>query len=163
MINILLLTGIILFFIYAFYDQFGMDQRHGKTLLKVRLKKRAKIDGIIFIALLLVLIYQSLDNLTSLSLYLLATIIILTIYGAFIRYPVLLLKNTGFFYGNIFIEYAKIQAINITPEHFLVIDLNHGKRLVILLEKPQQLPLILEILAQLKIIRADIINQLKGQ
>lgn len=161
MIDTILLLGISAFFLYAFYDQFVMDKLYGTSLLKVRLKKRAKIDGVIFIGLLLILIYQSLENLSAFSFYLLASIIVLTIYGAFIRSPVLILKKTGFFYGNIFIPYSKIQGINISEEHFLVIDLHSGKRLVALLQQPQQLRSILTILVQLNIIQADILNQLE--
>ncbi|WP_279572317.1 DUF986 family protein [Volucribacter amazonae] len=162
MINTLLFIGIVLFLCYALYDQVGMDHWQGKTLLKVRLKKRAKMDAMIFIALLLLVIYQSLDNLTPLSIYLLATIILLTLYAAFIRSPVLLLKPNGFFYGNIFISYAKIHAINVTSDNVLVIDLHSGKRLIILPEQTQQLPTILNILAQLNIIQADF-SQILGK
>lgn len=161
MINILLFIGILLFLCYALYDQVGMDHWQGKTLLKVRLKKRAKMDALIFIALLCLVIYQSLDNLTPLSFYLLASIILLTIYAAFIRSPVLLLKPNGFFYGNIFIGYAKIHAINVTSDNALVIDLNNGKRLIILIEQAQQLPKVLTILAQLNIIQPNFAQTLE--
>ncbi len=137
MIDILLLSGIVLFFIYAFYDQFGMDWLKGKTRLKVRLKKRAKIDALIFIALIAVMLYQTQANIRPLTLYLLATAVILSLYIAFIRFPVLLLKEDGFFYENLFIRYEKIRQINLADGNILVIELKNDKRLIAPLHDPQ--------------------------
>ena len=155
MTNTLLLIGISLFFIYAIYDQFGMDKLKGDTLLKVKLQKQGKTDGLIFIGLILLVIYQSLNNLSAISLYLLISLIILGIYGAFIRSPNFLLKQTGFFFGNIFISYSKIHHINLTEDRLLVIDLKSGKRLLIRLENPHDLEKILEKLTALHIIHQD--------
>lgn len=165
MTNLVLLLGIILFFAYALYDQFGMDRLKGSSLLKVRLKKRAKTDAVIFIALIAIIIYQSLAEMTTLSLYLLVTIIILAIYGAFVRSPVLLLKSTGFFYGNLFITYSKIHAINLTEDKILVIDLASGKRLLIQPESAVDLTKVFDILTELQIISEDsrkVLNQLNN-
>ncbi|TCP96809.1 uncharacterized membrane protein YobD (UPF0266 family) [Cricetibacter osteomyelitidis] len=152
MTNLLILIGIIFFFIFAFYDQFGMDHLYGKTLLKVRLKKRAKIDAVIFIGLIGIIIYQSAVSIEKVSLYLLVAIIILAVYAAFIRFPALLLKNNGFFYGNLFVHYNKIHAINLTEDKILVIDLNTGKRLLIQPESAGDLIQIFDILTQLGVI-----------
>ncbi|PJG83023.1 DUF986 family protein [Caviibacterium pharyngocola] len=137
MVDTLLLIGIALFFLYAFYDQFGMDKLKGKTKLKVRLKKRAKIDALIFIGLIIIILYQTYANISPITLYLLATAIILSLYMAFIRSPELILKETGFFYENIFIQYEKIDALNLADNHILVIDLKNGKRLIAPLQNPQ--------------------------
>lgn len=130
MINTLLLIGIALFFCYAFYDQFGMDFWKGKTLLKVRLKKQAKKDAVIFIALIVIIIYQTQSNISSFTLYLLGALILLTVYAAFVRSPVLLLKEKGFFFGNLYFQYDKINQINLADNDILVIDLVTGKRLL---------------------------------
>ncbi|MDO5054054.1 DUF986 family protein [Pasteurella oralis] len=131
MINTLLLTGILLFFFYALYDQFGMDRYKGKTLLKVRLQKQAKKDAVIFIVLIILIVYQAKTSLSALSLYLLATLIILTVYAAFMRSPVLMLKENGFFFGNIYFLYQNIHQINLAEDNILVIDMKSGKRLLV--------------------------------
>lgn len=140
MTNAIILSGILLFFVYALYDQFGMDILKGKTKLKVRLKKQAKSDALIFIGLLLLIIYQAKSQIHTLSgftLFLIATAIILTVYGAFIRSPVLVLKENGFFYGNIYFSYDRIRQINLADNNILVIDLHSGRRLLVLLTNPQ--------------------------
>lgn len=137
MINSLLLSGVLLFLLYALYDQFGMDRLKGKTRLKVRLKKQAKSDTLIFIALLIMTLYQSytqLHRLEQLTLFLIATVVILAVYAAFIRSPQLLLKAHGFFYGNIYFDYAKIHQINLAEGNIIVIDLKSGRRLLIMPE-----------------------------
>ncbi|VEI57366.1 membrane protein [Pasteurella multocida] len=130
MINTLLLLGIVLFFCYAFYDQFVMDLWKGKTLLKVHLKKQAKKDAVIFIVLIFIIIYQAQANISSVTLYLLGMLIVLTVYAAFVRAPVLLLKEKGFFFGNLYFQYDKINQINLAENNILVIDLITGKRLL---------------------------------
>ncbi|MGY4677163.1 DUF986 family protein [Pasteurella sp. P03HT] len=130
MVNILLIVGIVLFLAYAVYDQIGMQHWKGKTHLKVRLKKQAKKDAIIFIVLILIIIYQTQSTISSLTLYLLGALILLTVYAAFVREPVLLLKEKGFFFGNVYFPYDKISQINLTDNMIFVIDLVTGKRLL---------------------------------
>lgn len=166
MINFLLLFFILLFLIYALYDQFGMDRMKGATLLKVRLKKRAKTDAVILIILIVLLIYQIIPELTALSVYLFAVVIILAVYGAFVRFPVLLIKQSGFFYGNLFTDYGKIRAINLTEDNILVIDLNSGKRLLIQPESAVDFARIFTVLMQLGVISKDsqhTLNQFSGK
>ncbi len=131
MINLLLLVGILFFFIYVFYDQFGMNYLKGKTILKIALKKRAKIDAIIFILLIIVILYQVRLQVPAITLYLLSISILLSIYIAFIRYPQIIFKEKGFFFENIYISYQKIQQVNLTEDHKFVIDLTNTKRLII--------------------------------
>lgn len=134
MLNTILFLGILCFFIYAFYDQFLMDKLKGKSHLKVRLKKQAKLDSLIFIVLIILPIqqaYSQKDPIAPMTLFLIATAIILSVYGAFIRSPVLLLKEKGFFFGNIYIDYDNIQQINLADKQILVIDLKNGKRLLV--------------------------------
>ncbi|HDR1844338.1 TPA: DUF986 domain-containing protein [Pasteurella multocida] len=131
MINFFLLIGIGLFLIYAIYDQFGMRRWRGKCLHQINLKKQAQKDGIIFIVLIVVLIYQIQASISAFTLYLLTTLIILTIYAAFIRTPVLLLKEKGFFFGNIYFQYADIHQVNLAENNILVIDMKNGKRLLV--------------------------------
>lgn len=131
MVNIFLLIGIVLFFTYALYDQFGMDRWKGKTLLKIRLKKQAKKDAVILLVLIGIIIYQTYASITSLTLYLLGAFMLLTVYAAFVRYPVLMLKPKGFFFANIYFQYEHIHQIHLADDNILVIDLITGKRLLI--------------------------------
>lgn len=136
----MLILAILIFLIYTLYDQFGMDRLKGKTLVKVRLKKQAKLDTAIFIGLLLLLIYQAYlqgEGIASLSLFLLAGCVLLSLYAAFIRSPVLILKKAGFFFANLYFEYDKIRAVNLADGNVIVIDLKNGKRLLALVADPQ--------------------------
>lgn len=135
--NFFLCVGIVLFLLYCLYDQFGMDRLKGKTRLKVKLAKQSKTDALILVAMIALIIYQSLGGISSLTLYLLGSLILLTIYGAFIRSPVLLLKEKGFFFGNLYFEYTAIHQLNLAPENILVIDLKQGKRLLVRLLNEQ--------------------------
>lgn len=137
MINLILFLSILLFLAYSFYDQFGMDYLKGKTVLKVRLEKQNKIDMAIFIVLIFVTLYQNLENISSLTLYLFATIILLAFYGTFIRFPTFILKENGFFFGNIYVDYHKIYQVNVAQPTVLVIDLRNGKRLIVRLLNEQ--------------------------
>ncbi|MGC6377672.1 DUF986 family protein [Bisgaard Taxon 45] len=131
MINFFLLVGIVLFFMYAVYDQFGMQRWKGKCIYQIKLKKQAQKDGIIFIVLIILLIYQTRAAISLFTLYLLITLILLKIYAAFIRTPVLLLKEKGFFFGNIYFQYANIHQLHLAENNILVIDMNSGKRLLV--------------------------------
>ncbi|QQF65258.1 DUF986 family protein [Histophilus somni] len=144
MVNAFLIVGICCFFLYAFYDQFMMDYLKGTTKLKVRLKKRAKIDALIFIVLVAIILYQSSGQINTTTLYLLAMTILLSLYIAFIRFPVLLLKEQGFFFENIYIDYAKIQQINLLENKILMIDLKNKKRLMISPENTQDIEKIVQ-------------------
>ncbi|WP_439257247.1 DUF986 family protein [Lonepinella sp. BR2271] len=130
MTNTILILCILAFFAYAFYEQFGLDKRKGTTQLKVRLKKRTKLDSLIFVALIGIIIWQTEGNIAPDTLYLLAFLILLSLYMAFFRSPMLILKKDGFFFENFFIEFAKINQINLADEFKLVFDLTNGKRLV---------------------------------
>lgn len=121
---------ILAYFAYAFWEQFGLDRIKGKTRLKVRLKKRTKLDSLIFITLIAVIIWQSEGNIAPFTVYLLAFLVLLSLYMAFLRTPMLIFKKDGFFFENIFVSFDKIQAVNLADNHKLVFDLKNGKRMV---------------------------------
>ncbi|MCK3658613.1 hypothetical protein A4G18_07800 [Pasteurellaceae bacterium Pebbles2] len=137
MINFSLILCISAFFLYSFYEQFALDRRKGQTRLKVRLKKRTKLDSLIFVALIIVLIWQSLAQIPPTTLYLLFFLIILSLYLAFFRTSQLILKPTGFYLGTIFIHFDKIQQVNLAPENKFVFELKNGKRIIAQLENKQ--------------------------
>ena len=136
MINIILLSSIILFILYTLYAQFGINKRKGETLLKVKIKKQTKIDAIIFIGLIIILISQAEGTIPAFTLYLLSFCIVFGLYAIFFQHPLIFFKQEGFFFDNIFIDYQKIKQLNISADHFLVIDLTNKKRLTAKLINP---------------------------
>ncbi len=129
MINIILLASIGVFLLYALYDQWGMNRLKGKTLLKITVQKRTKMDALIFIVLMGILIYQNQGQIPIVTLYLLAFAILLSLYMAFFRKAFIYFKQEGVFFDNFFVDYRKIAHLNLTQDHFLVMDLTNGKRL----------------------------------
>lgn len=132
MTNFILLLGITLCLGYAVYDQLIMPKRKGSTKLAVELQRQAGIDVWISVGLIVLTIAQGIQSgIEPFTLFLLASCIILCIYLAFFRSPRLLLKQDGFFFGNIFFDYQKIQQINLADQQILVIDLKSGRRLLV--------------------------------
>lgn len=132
MTNSVLFIGIVLCFAFAIYDQVVMDKLKGQTKLIVSLQRQAGLDSGILIGLIVLSIIQGIQiGIEPLTLYLLVTCIILCVYSAFIRFPRLLLKEQGFFFGNIYFDYSKVKQINLAENNILVIDLNNGRRLLV--------------------------------
>ncbi|QHA89091.1 DUF986 family protein [Serratia rhizosphaerae] len=122
---------IVLLLLYAIYDQFIQERLKGPTLLKVRLKRRNRIDSLIFVALLAILLYRNLVSQGSpLTSWLLISLALVAIYLAYIRWPTLLFKTQGFFYSNVFIDYSRIKAMNLTEDGVLVIALEQRRLLI---------------------------------
>lgn len=113
-----------------------MDKLKGKTILTIRLARQAGIDSGILIFLIVVTLFQGLQNgIASSTVFLLFGCIVLAVYSAFIRYPRLLLKEQGFFFGNIYFLYSNIAQINLSEQRVLVIDLKNNKRLYVRIQK----------------------------
>ncbi|QLB40047.1 MULTISPECIES: DUF986 family protein [Mannheimia] len=135
MTNTILFLFILLSLLFAVYDQILMDRLKGRTKLTIILKKQKTIDTWLLIGLIILSIGYGVQNqISAFTLYLLSTCVILAVYLAFFRSPRLLLKQEGFFFANIYFNYAKIYQINIaeinTNEKVLVIDLHGGRRLL---------------------------------
>ncbi|MFD1803351.1 DUF986 family protein [Mixta tenebrionis] len=126
-----ILLFIALLLIFAIYDQWIMPRRCGKTRLRVALQRRSKIDSLIFIGLIMILIY---NNITRhgpvITTTLLMALILVTIYLFWIRTPQLLLKDRGFFFANVWINYDRIKGMNLSEDGVLVIQLEQRKLLV---------------------------------
>ncbi|OEU25264.1 hypothetical protein BI323_02910 [Yersinia ruckeri] len=129
--DIVLVVFIALLLAYAIYDEFMMNTRKGKTLLAIRLKRKNKLDCLIFVGLIAILIYNNVvPNGTPLTTYLLFGLALIALYISFIRWPKLLFKSTGFFYANAFIEYNRIKTMNLSEDGILVIDLEKRRLLI---------------------------------
>ncbi|MDA6077882.1 DUF986 family protein [Edwardsiella anguillarum] len=128
--DIALLVFIVLFLLYAIYDEAIMPRQRSATLLRVNLKRRNKADSLIFIGLLAILAYRNIsDQGAPLPLA------IGDPHGGrhlhfYLRWPKLLFKQQGFYYGNVFIDYARIRGMNLSEDGFLVIDLEKRRLLI---------------------------------
>ncbi|OBX04585.1 hypothetical protein QV06_06045 [Gallibacterium genomosp. 3] len=149
-INITLLGLILLYLLFAIYDQFIMDKRYGKIELKVRLLRKLKIESIVMLLLIWIAVYQALpQGLETVTIYLLVMLSILLIYHAFIRYPVFLLKQEGFFLNNLYIPYQHIQTINISENGFLQIVLKNNKQLPVYIYDVDDVAKVLQFLVKI--------------
>lgn len=149
-INITLLGLILLYLLFAIYDQFIMDKRYGKTELKVRLLRKLKMESIVMLLLIWIAVYQALpQGLETVTIYLLVMLSILLIYHAFIRYPVFLLKQDGFFLNNLYIPYQHIQTINISENGFLQIVLKNNKQLPVYIDDVDDVAKVLQFLVKI--------------
>lgn len=129
--DIVLALFSLLLLAYAVYDEFLMGMNKGVTRLKVNLRRRNKLDCIIFIGLLAILLYNNITAQgTAVTNYLLIALALIAFYISFIRWPKLLFKETGFFYANAFITYDRIKAMNLSEDGVLVIDLEQRKLLI---------------------------------
>jgi uncharacterized membrane protein YobD (UPF0266 family) len=143
--DIVLAAVVMLFILYAVYDEFIMNLLKGPTLLRVNLKRRNKTDCAIFVILIGILIYNNTVSLGgALTNYLLIALAVISIYCSYIRWPKLLFKQDGFFYANIFLSYRLIKQMNLTEDGILVMDLT-TRRLLIQVADLDDLPKILNI------------------
>ncbi|MCC8373366.1 MULTISPECIES: DUF986 family protein [Photorhabdus] len=128
-LNDIVLAGlIVLMLAFAVYDEFVVNFLKGKTYLQIKLKRKHKIDALIFIILILIVVYNNITAYGSrLTTYLLLFTILVTIYIAYIRSPKLFFKNNGFFYVNTFISYNRIKTMNLSEDGILVIGLENKK------------------------------------
>lgn len=129
--DFVLILFIVLLLVWAIYDECIMDKRHGKTLLRITLLRRNRIDGSIFIFLIGILIYNNITTQgTLLTTWLLCALILLAVYISWIRKPKLLLKSEGLFFANVWVKYDRIQAMNLSEDGVLVIQLEKRRLLV---------------------------------
>ncbi|MCC8381665.1 DUF986 family protein [Xenorhabdus sp. PB30.3] len=121
--DIILIASILLAFAFAIYDEFFIHYFKGKTLLTIKLKRKHRIDALIFIILVSIVIYNNIAGQGSpLTTYLLSFIILISIYFGYIRSPKLMFKKEGFYYFNRLFYYEKIKAINLSEDGILMID-----------------------------------------
>lgn len=137
---------ILLMLVYAIYDEFIQHLLKGKTLLKINLKRKHRIDATIFIVLICIVIYTNIVRHGNLlTTYLLLVTIFMSIYLAFIRTPKLFFKQTGFYFANTFILYERIKTMNLSEDGILIIGLEQ-KKIYIKVSHPDDLQRIYEFL-----------------
>ncbi|KFD20153.1 MAG: DUF986 family protein [Yokenella regensburgei] len=127
----ILVIFIVALLAFAIYDQFIMPQRNGTTLLAIPLLRRSRVDGIIFVGLVAILIY---NNITQhgeiITTWLLCALALMGLYIFWIRIPRIVFKSTGFFFSNVWIEYRRIKEMNLSEDGVLVMQLEQRRLLV---------------------------------
>ncbi|WP_318357767.1 DUF986 family protein [Enterobacter sp.] len=129
--DIVLILFVVALLAWAIYDELLMPKRHGETLLALPLLRRSRIDGFIFAGLLVILIYNNVTNNGSvLTTWLLCALVLLAIYLFWVRAPKIIFKTTGFFFANVWIEYSRIQKMNLSEDGVLVMQLEQRRLLI---------------------------------
>ncbi|CDG17427.1 DUF986 family protein [Xenorhabdus doucetiae] len=122
--DIVLIVLIVFMLAFAIYDEFIINQLKGKTLLNIKLKRKQRIDALIFIVLIAIVIYNNITSHGSqFTTYLLSFTILVTLYLGYIRSPKLIFKKDGFYYANHFFSYESIKAMNLSEDGILMMDL----------------------------------------
>ncbi len=129
--DIVLVVFIALLLGFALYDQFIMPRRNGPTLLAVPLLRRSRIDGIIFVGLIVILIYNNVNaHGAIITTWLLSALALMGLYLFWIRMPKIIFKKAGFYFTNAWIEYNRIKEMNLSEDGVLVIQLEQRRLLV---------------------------------
>ena len=124
----LLIAGFVVFMIY---DDAILPRRNGPTKLRVALRRRHKIDSSIFIVLLLILLWNNVSNHgPQLTTTLLMVLCFMAVWLFWIRSPKLLMKQEGLFYGSVWIDYRRIQSMNLSEDGILVMQLEQRRLLI---------------------------------
>ncbi|MCX8960051.1 DUF986 domain-containing protein [Erwinia psidii] len=130
---------IALLLLFAIYDQLISELLHGRTGLRVRLKRRNRLDSLIFIGLVIIVIYQNISNQGSTTT---TTLLLLMAFMAWylfwIRQPEMRLKAAGFYHASVFIHWDRIKSLNFSEDGVLVVELEN-RRLLIHVKKTDDL------------------------
>lgn len=117
--------------LFAIYDEAILPRRRGPTRLRVTLRRQHKIDSLIFIGLLLILLWNNLSHQGSpLTTSLLMVLSFQAFWLFWLRRPTLLMKNTGLFYAGVWVDYRRIQGMNLSEDGILVVQLEQRRLLI---------------------------------
>jgi uncharacterized membrane protein YobD (UPF0266 family) len=125
-----LILFILVLLAFAIYDQFIMPRRHGPLLLAIPLLRRSRVDGIIFVGLTAILIYNNVISHGALITTWLLSALALMGYLFWIRTPKIIFKPR-FFFANIWIEYKRIKEMNLSEDGVLVMQLEQRRCLFV--------------------------------
>lgn len=129
--DVVLVVFIALLLAFAVYDEFVMDRLKGKTLLKIPLLRRNRVDSAIFVFLIGILIYNNITaHGTPLTTWLLSALALMAIYLSWFRQPKIVFKSHGFFFANVWVEYNRIKEMNLSEDGVLVMQLEQRRLLI---------------------------------
>lgn len=116
---------------FAIYHEAILPRRHGPTRLRVALRSQHKLDSLIFIGLLLILLWNNVSHHgPQLTTSLLMVLSFLAFWLFWLRKPTLLMKSEGLFYAGVWIDYRRIQGMNLSEDGILVIQLEQRRLLI---------------------------------
>lgn len=128
--ELVLILFIVALVAFAIYDQFIMPRRNGPTLLSIPLLRRGRVDGMIFVGLTAILIY---NNIASHGEIITTVIICAGINGVISvldPYAANSVQKERFFFANVWIEYPRIKAMNLSEDGVLVMQLEQRRLLI---------------------------------
>jgi uncharacterized membrane protein YobD (UPF0266 family) len=129
--DFVLVLFIVALLAYAIYDQFIMPRLKGPVLLAIPLLRRGRVDGIIFVGLVAILIYQNINAHGQLiTTWLLCALALMGFYLFWIRTPKIIFKSEGFYFSNVWIAYSRIKEMNLSEDGVLVMQLEQRRLLV---------------------------------
>ena len=86
--DLVIILFILALLAYAIYDQFIMPRRNGPVLLAIPLLRRSRVDGMIFVGLTAILIYNNItQHGTAITTWLLSVLALMGLYLFWIRTP----------------------------------------------------------------------------
>ena len=122
--ELVLILFIVALVAFAIYDQFIMPRRNGPTLLSIPLLRRGR-------GLTAILIYNNIASHGEIiTTWLLSALALMGLYLFWIRTPRILFKKSGFFFANVWIEYPRIKAMNLSEDGVLVMQLEQRRLLI---------------------------------
>ena len=93
--------------------------------------RRHRVDGTIFVGLIVILIYNNIASQGELiTTWLLSALALMGLYLFWIRSPKIIFKKEGFFFANIWIEYKRIKEMNLSEDGVLVMQLEQRRLLI---------------------------------
>ncbi len=95
--DLVLILFILVLLAFAIYDQFIMPRRNGPVLLAIPLLRRNRVDGIIFVGLIAILIYNNIASQGELITTAIICPALMGLYLFWIRSPKIIFKKEGFF------------------------------------------------------------------
>lgn len=129
--DLVIILFILALLAYAIYDQFIMPRRNGPVLLAIPLLRRSRVDGMIFVGLTAILIYNNItQHGTAITTGLLSALALMGLYLFWIRTPKIIFKPRGFFFANVWIEYQRIKEMNLSEDGVLVMQLEQRRLLI---------------------------------
>ncbi|HID4046504.1 TPA: DUF986 family protein [Pluralibacter gergoviae] len=127
----LLIAFIAALLAFAIYDQFILPRLKGPVLLATPLLRRGRVDGIIFVGLVAILIWQNIVNRGQpITTWLLCALALMGLYLFWIRIPKIVFKSGGLFFAGAWIAYSRIKAMNLSEDGVLVMQLEQRRLLI---------------------------------
>ena len=127
----LLIAFIAALLAFAIYDQFILPRLKGPVLLATPLLRRGRVDGIIFVGLVAILIWQNIVNRGQpITTWLLCALALMGLYLFWIRIPKIVFKSSGLFFAGAWIAYSRINAMNLSEDGVLVMQLEQRRLLI---------------------------------